>query len=136
MIVNEIFATYLTNRGLFDPLMALKEGQDNAILADDQLLEMAAGLANTYEGILKMIIRERIRPIVQELVANAHPAETIVLRQAMVEVSKILDDVQGYAAEHAARVKLKEQANTETPGTVETAPKIADNGLAETTASA
>lgn len=121
---------YLLQRGFFDPLVALDDtrASEDAILADDALLAEVASIYKGKERALKALIYERIKPIIKELVMKATPAETMVLRQAMVEVSLIMDDAKKYSDEYDNREKEKKEreANGEATSTIE------DNGQQET----
>src|SRR5690242_16092327 len=93
--------------------LQLDHDVEQEILADDDRLAKIAGLLATYEGALNDLIRCRVQTIIEELVRRAHPAETIVLRQAIVEVSHIYDDALRFAQEWKKREEAKEKPEGE-----------------------
>lgn len=104
---------YLFTRGLVDPaklLPILMSGKTNIpvgadILANDELLAQVAGLYRDKRKALEAVISARLLPMVLELVVKAYPQETIVIRQAIVEVGAILDDFARYEQEYTRREK-------------------------------
>lgn len=103
---------YLYNRGL--KLDASDVGSDKDIILDDnELLAQAAGLKQDSEKILTMIIQNRINKIGNELLLKAIPQEMTVLRQAIVEVAKILEDIEIYAIEYRKRKEGADNTSSE-----------------------
>lgn len=68
------------------------------IKSDKLMLAKVGGLLNDNGDVLRLIIEARIDVIRAELLMRATPYETIVLRQAIVEVALLLDDIEGYQA--------------------------------------
>lgn len=102
---------YLIGRELFDPndvvseiIAGIKEipvGEE--ILSNDETLGQVADLWLNKKKALESVIRARIRSLVLELVLIAEPAETIVIRQSMLELVAVLDDFKKYNEEHTRR---------------------------------
>jgi hypothetical protein len=111
-------AEYLYSRQL-KPALDLEHDVEQEILSDDDMLAKIAGLVATYGPTLDALVRCRVQSIVEELVRHAYPAETIVLRQAIAEVSAIADDAAKFALEWKKREDDKAAA---AEGTVATEP--------------
>lgn len=116
---------YLIDRGLLDPLVVTEAGAQDAIMENGDMLALAAGVFNNSAKVLAAVIVETIKPIALSLLRDCHPAETVVLRQAMVEVSKLYDQFEKYAVEYEKRMKEKEGDGSTASG--EAAPTIEDN---------
>src|ERR1700712_2092427 len=102
-------AEYLYSREL-KPALDLEHDVEQEILSDDDMLAKIAGLVATYGPALNALIRCRVQSVVEELVRRAYPAETIVLRQAIVEISAIGDDARRFALEWKTREDEKAAA--------------------------
>src|SRR4051794_1659721 len=102
---------YLIERELYAPDTDVKQ----AILEDDALLAELAGIWLGHKTALQKLLQARIQPIREKMVLRAHPAEVMVLRQAIVELGALFSDLEGYAAEHERRSKAKEGTQPEAP---------------------
>lgn len=101
---------YLRNRGLELDAASVEKGYD-AVLADDNLLKEAAELWRGHENLIRKVLEARMNSIGYKIIHHAIPEEIMVLRQALVEVGAILDDLAKYAAEYERR-KPKESSET------------------------
>lgn len=118
---------YLIERGLFEPIMGLKAEGPNPIMDSDELLARAGGMFDTYSDVLALILKEKIKAIVEALVIEAPPAEVMVLRQAMLEVASIYDEAEKYSIEYQKRKKEKEGEPAGPLTAAGEAPKLEDN---------
>lgn len=103
---------YLFNRGLVLDPVKIQE-KDDEILNDDKLLEEAGQMFQAHGGIFQKAIQARINAIAYELLVEAVPEEVPVLRQALVEVTAILDDFRRYEAEAKRREAQRQRASEE-----------------------
>lgn len=97
----DLLTTYVISRGLIEPGVDARE----AILSSAELLPQAAGLWRDKKSVVEAVLKARIYAIERELVQNAMPAEVIILRQAMIEVAMIGEDLEAYAQEYERRKK-------------------------------
>ena len=111
---------YLLERGLVNPkaiteIILTGKGMvaSDEILGDRELLVKVVGLneANNREA-LEALIRMRLIPIVEALVVSCEPAETMVLRQAVVEMIQIPKDLDLIVAEDKRRKANERENNT------------------------
>jgi hypothetical protein len=103
---------HLMQRGLnLEPV----EIQDaaNPILNDPELTKSAAELWDSKQSIINKVLQVRVNAIAKVILESAVPQEVTVLRQALVELSAIVDDFQKYKGK-ADRDKA-ETANQEQP---------------------
>lgn len=91
------------------------------IKSDKVMLAKVGSLLNDHGDVLRLIIEARLAPIREELIMTATPYETLPLRQALVEVALLLDDIAGY---QTASDNLKKEM-------AEEAKKAEDNGFAQ-----
>lgn len=118
----QILEKYLVERGLFEPtdvVKAIVSGKQEVpvgeeILNNDDLLGQCAGMYQNNQRALEAVIRARILPLVVELVMRAYPQETIVIRQSILEVAKILDDFKKYSDEYTRRSEIKNRPEVKT----------------------
>lgn len=68
----------------------------NEIKSDKLMLAKVGALLNDHGDVLRLIIEARMAPIREELLLNATPYEVLPLRQALVEIAMLLDDIEGY----------------------------------------
>ncbi len=102
---------YLYQRGLdLDPIKV----ESDPILEDEDRLREAADMWNEHQNALRLVIQARVNAIGKHLLNKAIPQETIVLRQALVEVGAIVDDFVKYSSEWERRSK-KVEDEAETP---------------------
>lgn len=118
--MDNLIDKYLIDRGLWEPKSAIKEGEANVILDDPEKLALVAGLFNTYGTALAWVLQEKIKVMALELIREARPPETIIIRQTMIDVSSIWDECEKYSLEYAKRQGEKE-------GNGEPTPPIEDN---------
>lgn len=105
------------DRGLIEPGVDMEA----LVLENDAFLAELAGIWRSHPEAIKALLRARIYPIERDLVGNATPAEVIILRQAIIEVALIGDDLERYATEFERREKLRKEGEGEQP-----APTIED----------
>lgn len=96
--MSDLLEQHLLTRSLYEPSKDLEA----EILADDAKLASIAGLAG-QEAALTLLISARISKLRDYLVFKAMPVEVTVYRQAMHELSTLLDDLAAYAKEYEAR---------------------------------
>lgn len=88
---------YLLQRGLdLDPINI---EQGDPILANDDLLREVAEMWNSHRRAVVAVLQVRVHSIGRELLIKAIPQETIVLRQSIAEVGKIVDYFDKCASE-------------------------------------
>ena len=93
---------YLLSRGItLDPL-EIEKGED-LVLKNGELLKEVSEIWTGHKGAVTAVLQTRINAIVKEIINKATPPETIVLRQALVEIGAILNDFDKYSAEYARR---------------------------------
>lgn len=106
---------YLLSRGLsLDP--AVIEGDYDAVMSNEALLQEAAELWTAHKGLITAILQARINALGRQILIKAIPQEVIVLRQAVVEVGALTDDFEKYKGEWERRKapdKPAEDAPTE-----------------------
>jgi hypothetical protein len=108
--------TYLLSRGLLNPkdvTDAIISGKTDIamgeeILVHDDLLEQCANIQMHNRKGFEALLRSRITPLAMELIVTAVPEETIVLRQAIMEISSLLTDLDKLAGEYVRRNEAKE----------------------------
>lgn len=91
---------YVMQRGLVEPGV---DGREE-LMKSDYLAELA-GIWRDHKKAILALLKARIYPIERELVGEAMPYEVLFLRQAMVEVAFIGDDLEAYAQEYERRKK-------------------------------
>jgi hypothetical protein len=101
------FEEYLLERGLYEHTKDV----GNEILENDELLHELADVWRGHRKAIELLLQARMQPIREELVMRALPVEVPVLRQNMLEVAAIADDLERYATEHERRTKAKEEEN-------------------------
>lgn len=128
MSATQLLEKYLIERGLFQPTDLVKSivsGKKDVpvgeeILNNEELLAQCAGMYQNNQRALEAVIRARILPLVLELVLRAYPQETIVLRQSILEIAAILDDLKKYNDEYTRRKekpnKIEDNSGTTTSG--------------------
>jgi phosphoenolpyruvate carboxylase len=99
----------LVKRELIKPEWALAAGDQDDVLEDDVTLAEIAGIAQK-KAALTALIRNCIRPLVKEIIFDAHPAEVMVLRQSIVDLASVVDKAESYLAEYNKRKQDKENA--------------------------
>jgi hypothetical protein len=119
---------YLRTRGLYLDAKIV-EKNDDPILGQEGLLKEATKMWETKQSLLTMVIQARIDAIGNYILHKAIPEEVIVMRQAIVELSAILDDFNKYKAEYG-RMKTQEENNSDnTEATPITSPKEAEESI-------
>lgn len=106
----EQLSEYLRTRNVYlddFPLWDVTASVENIILHDTEKLAKVAGLSN-FKGALQDVIRVRCLKLQRILVMSAVPEEVVVLRQAIVELSKVLEDIDMYRKEYERRVPQKQ----------------------------
>ncbi len=108
---------YLKTRGLsYDPLPI---GEKRA-LTDEQVSKVGA----ISEEALIMLIQQRIDSVADELVHNAVPEEVVVLRQAIVELGGLVDDLRKIKRESDTRREEAEKAKQPEETQPQTSPPV------------
>lgn len=103
---------YLRNRGLsFDPV-EIDKGLD-PIMGDELLIKEAAELWDSKNPIIRMVLQARINSIGKLILEKCTPEEVLVYRQALVEISSLIDDFEAYKGEHGRRQANKDKDNEE-----------------------
>lgn len=100
---------YLLARGIsLDPT----EIDNDPVLADEELLKEVVSVWGDHKDALKKIIEARVRSIASKRVLDGTGYDTIIYKQAMVEVAAIISDFQSYSEELSRRRKGKEGAES------------------------
>lgn len=87
---------YLLERKLHEPDRDL----DREILETPDLLAKAHTAWDHGKEGIRLVVRSKLMKIRKELIFKAVPQETVVLRQALVEIASLLDDFERYAEAH------------------------------------
>lgn len=127
-MADELLERLLISRGLAAP----NSKPDDAILANEEMLARIAGMFKTYEKEIIALVDSRLTPIKHALIFECAPAETMVLRQALLEVASIYDDAKKYNDEYDKRERERKEAEGASRVTLgvaqpEAAPKLEDN---------
>lgn len=103
-------------RGLIQPGVDMSD----VVLQNEILLAELAGIWRSHKNAIVALLQARIHPVQHDLVFNATPAEVIIMRQAIIEVALLGDDLEKYAVEFEKREKLRKESGVEIA--VDTAP--------------
>src|SRR3954465_1468779 len=98
---------YLLSRELMEPDREL----DKEILETPDLLAKAGLAWGTSKDGIRLVVRARLMKLRQELIFRAYPQEVPVLRQAIVELANLLDDVERYEERHKASFEKPKTEN-------------------------
>ncbi len=102
---------YLLERGID---IKPSELEDDIILENDALLEEVVGVWEGHSGAIKQVLKNRINTIALRIL-NDNGFNSIVYKQAMVEVAGIITDFEKYSGELAHRKKPNEEKNEPEP---------------------
>lgn len=129
---SDLINKYLLERGLWKPVSGISKGESNDILDDPDKLAQVAGLFETFAKPLAWVLEEKIKKMALELIREAVPQEVIIIRQNMIEVSSIYDELEQYSIEYTKRKEAKENASGEaTPNNEDNVQEPpSDNGSA------
>jgi hypothetical protein len=114
---NDLLTNLILARGLIAPRDVFNDKAPAQRILDDETL--LARVAAIDQGAFEAVIGARINAIADDLIGNASPAEVIIFRQAIVEITTTAADLEKYRAEHKRREDAK-KANTQ-PGSGEAA---------------
>lgn len=99
---------HLRSRGLnLDPVNI----DEDPVLDNEGAVEAVAGVWEGNAHYIRLVIQARLNAIGKNLIYRAIPEEVPVLRQALVEVSAIINDFERYSEEHRRR-EAKKDNNT------------------------
>ena len=108
---------YLKSRGLsYDPLPIGEKRE----LTDEQVSKVGA----ISEEALTLLIQQRIDSVADELVMNAVPEEVVVLRQAIVELGGLVDDLRKIKKESDTRRELSDKSKEPEETQPQTSPPV------------
>lgn len=106
----DTLSQYLRQRGIILDPMVIERDYD-PVLNDDNLLNEAADMWAAHETMLRAVLQARVNAIGRQLLNHAVPEETVVLRQALVEVGAIANDFMKYKEERERRKTESENTN-------------------------
>lgn len=95
---------YLNARGI----EVINRQKPLEITNSEELLAEVAGIWRTSKEALKAVIQARCDIITNKLIFESLPYETVILRQALLELSGILEDFENIFQEFNNREKSRE----------------------------
>ena len=99
---------YLRARGLSLDPTEIAEGLD-PVLCNEALIREASELWTSKEALIRLVLQARINSIGKVILEKCQPEEVLVLRQAIVELGAIVNDFEGYKAEHGRRAIINKE---------------------------